>query len=68
MIGASATYTRLSSTEALIEITYPDGTCAAERVTKPRNGSLYEAAYNAASVKATIHGCRLERFSKAGVR
>jgi hypothetical protein len=68
MKGAFATYKRLSNTEALVEITYPDGTCAAERVIKPRNGSLYEAAYNAASVKATIHGCRLERFTKAGAQ
>jgi hypothetical protein len=64
-MNATATYTILTSTEALIEVTYPNGGFGMERVTAPRNGSLYEAAYNAASIKATIQGCRLDRFSRA---
>ncbi len=60
-----ATYTMLSSTEALIEVTYSSGGFGMERVTKPRNGSLYEAAYSAASVKAAMQGLRLDRFSRA---
>lgn len=62
---AWATYTILSSTEALIEVSYPCGGFGMERVTKPRNGSLYEAAYNAASIKATMQGLTLGRFSEA---
>lgn len=65
MNNASATYTVLSKTEALIEVSYPNGTFGFERVTKPRSGSLYEAAYNAASIKATIQGTILGRFSRA---
>ncbi len=34
-----------------------------ERVTKPRLGSLYDAAYSAASIKASIQGVRLGRFT-----
>lgn len=64
-MNATATYTILSSTEAFIEVTYPNGGFGMERVTAPRNGSLYEAAYSAASIKATIQGCRLDRFSRA---
>jgi hypothetical protein len=63
--AAFATYSILSSTEAFIEVAYPDGGFGMERVTKPRNGSLYEAAYSAASIKASIQGLRLERFTKA---
>lgn len=62
---ATATYQVLSSTEALIEVNYSSGGFGMERVTKPRKGSLYEAAYNAASIKATIQGDTLGRFSRA---
>jgi hypothetical protein len=65
MTHATATYEFLSSTEALITVDYPSGGFGMERVTKPRNGDLYEAAYNAASVKATLQGYVLGRFSKA---
>lgn len=64
-LTATATYTVLSSREALVEVTYSTGGFGMERVTAPRNGSLYESAYQAASVKASIQGLRLERFSVA---
>ena len=62
-MNATATYTVLSATEALIEVNYSNGNVGLERVTKPTNGSLYEAAYNAASIKATLQGDRLDRFA-----
>ncbi len=65
MRNAVATYEILSSTEALIEVSYSNGSTAFERVTKPRVGSLYETAYKAASLKASFQGDRLERFSRA---
>jgi hypothetical protein len=61
---AIATYSVLNSTSAIIEVTYSNGTFGFERVVKPLNGSLYEAAYNAASIKATIQGDRLDRFTE----
>ncbi len=64
MNNATATYQILSNTEALIEVSYPNGGFGMERITKPRNGSLYETAYNAASVKASIQGYVLGRFSR----
>ncbi len=63
---ATATYQILSATEALIDVSYPNGGFGLERITKPRNGSLYEAAYRAASIKAQIQGFRLGRFSREG--
>lgn len=63
--AAWATFTVLSSTEAVIEVTYSNGFTAFERVTKPRKGSLYETAFKAASLKASFQGDRLERFSRA---
>lgn len=65
VLDATATYTRLSSTEAVIEVTYPNGRFGMERITKPRNGSLYEASYSAASAKATFQGFRLGRFTRS---
>lgn len=65
MLDAIATYEILSPSEAFIEVSYPNGGFGMERVTAPRNGSLYEAAYAAASVKATIQGFRLGRFSRS---
>lgn len=62
---ATATYTKLNSNEAFIEVTYPNGGFGMERVQRPRNGSLYDAAYRAASIKATIQGFTLGRFSRA---
>jgi hypothetical protein len=64
-LDAIATYEVLSASEALIEVSYPNGTFGMERVVAPRKGSLYEAAYSAASVKAACQGCRLGRFSRA---
>jgi hypothetical protein len=60
---ATATYTKISSTEAVITVDYPNGDFGMERVTKTRLGSLYDAAYSAASIKAQIQGFRLGRFS-----
>lgn len=65
MNNAVATYEILSSTEALIEVSYPNGTFGLERVSVRAPKFLYEAAYSAASIKATIQGYRLERFSEA---
>ncbi len=64
MNDAAATYTKISSTEALVTVDYPNGGFGMERVVKPRLGSLYEAAYSAASIKAEIQGLRLGRFSE----
>lgn len=60
---ASATCEYLNSHEALITVEYPHGGFGVERVTRPRNGDLYEAAYEAASVKALLQGFELGRFS-----
>ena len=65
-LDAVATYTKISSSEVLITVDYPNGQFGMERVTKPLLGSLYEAAYNAASIKAKIQGFRLGRFSREG--
>lgn len=65
MSYAVATFSVLSSSEALIEVSYPNGLTAFERVTRPRMGSLYETAYRAASIKARIQGFTLGRFSRA---
>lgn len=65
MIHATASYTVLSSTIAIVEVTYPNGRFGIERVQAPRHGSLYEAAYGAACTKATIHGFTLGRFSES---
>jgi len=64
MSNATATFYPISSTEAIIEVSYPNGGFGMERVTAPRNGSLYETAYNAASVKATIQGYVLGQFTR----
>ena len=61
---AEAKFTRISPTEGIIEVNYPNGGFGLERVTKPRYGSLYETAYQAASVKATIQGYVLGRFTE----
>jgi hypothetical protein len=65
MKNATATYTRISSKEAIIEVVYPCGRFGIERITKPAKGSLYESAYRAASIKASIQGYVLGRFSEA---
>lgn len=64
MSYAHATYKRLSTTEALITVDYPSGGFGMERVTRPRLGSLYETAYNAASLKAKMQGFELGSFRK----
>lgn len=64
MNGATATYRYLNSSEILVTVEYPNGGFGIERVTKPRNGSRYEAAYNAASIKASIQGLTLASFRK----
>ena len=61
---ATATYKVLNSTTALVTVDYSNGRFGMERVTRARNGSLYEAAFSAASVKAAVQGDRLERFSE----
>jgi hypothetical protein len=63
-MNATATYQVLTATEALVEVNYSNGGFGLERVTTPRNGSLYEACYRAASIKASIQGERLNRFSR----
>ena len=61
---ATATYSQINSKEAIIEVNYPDGKFGMERVTCPRNGSLYETAYSAAVRKAAHQGFTLDRFSR----
>lgn len=62
--AATATYKILNSTTAIVTVDYSNGSFGMERVTRARNGSLYEAAYAAAAVKAGIQGDRLDRFSE----
>jgi len=64
MTNATATYKVLNSTTAIVAVDYSNGSFGMERVTRARNGSLYEAAYAAAAVKASIQGDRLDRFSE----
>jgi hypothetical protein len=61
---AVATYVEISPTKALITVDYPNGGFGMEVVIKPPSVSLYDAAYNAATLKASIQGLRLGRFSK----
>lgn len=65
-MSADAKVTILSSTEALVEVSYPDGKFGFERVTKPMIGSLLDAAYRAASAKALIQGLTLGAVSVVG--
>lgn len=64
MSYAEATYSILSSTEAVITVSYPSGGFGMERVSVRRGFSVYDAAYRAASIKATHQGFVLGRFSK----
>lgn len=68
MVGmATATYSVINSTSAVITVDYSNGAFGIERITVGRNarkGDLYEAAYNAASFKAKVQGETLERFSR----
>ncbi len=61
---AWGTYQEVDSNTAVITVDYPNGGFGMERITAPRNGSLYETAYAAASVKAKIQGFELGLFSK----
>jgi hypothetical protein len=65
MNNAVATYEKLSRTEALITVSYPNGGFGMERISVRHSHSLYEAAYGAASAKAAIQGYVLGCFSKA---
>lgn len=65
MSDANATYEILSSTSAIVTVDYANGGFGIERVTVRRGADLYEAAYSAASVKATIQGERLGSFRLA---
>lgn len=65
MTDATATYETLSSTSAIVEVTYANGRVGASRVDVRFAADLYEAAYGAASVKATIQGERLGSFRRA---
>ena len=65
MSHATAVYTRLSSTRALVEVTYSTGDFGLERVEVRPGRSLYDACYRVASRKASFQGDRLERFSSA---
>jgi hypothetical protein len=62
---AYATYSKLSSTSAIVEVNYSNGDFGMQRVDVRPGADLYAAAYSAASIKATIQGDRLERFSAA---
>lgn len=62
---AWATFETINATTAIVEVSYPNGGFGIERVTAPRKGSLYEAAYRAASIKAAHQGYRLDRFARA---
>lgn len=65
MTKSYATYEILNADTAVITVDYSNGSFGVERVSRPRNGSLYEAAYAAAAAKAAIQGDRLERFAAA---
>lgn len=64
MSNAVATYKILSSTSAFIEVNYSNGGFGMERVAVRPGFSVYEAAYAAASLKASFQGDRLDRFSE----
>jgi hypothetical protein len=64
MQHATATYEQINATTAIVTVEYANGGFGMERV-EIKRGSLYEAAYNAASVKATMQGETLGRFSRA---
>lgn len=64
MDKAYSTYEIISRNEAIVTVTYPNERFGMQRVTRPRNGSLYEATYSAASLMASFQGCRLERFAR----
>lgn len=63
MLYSTATYEPISASEAIVTVSYANGGFGMERITKPRNGSLYETCYNTASIKATFQGEVLGRFS-----
>jgi len=65
MSNATATYTKLNSTSAIVEVTYSNGLFGIERIEVRYASDLYERAYSAASVKAAIQGDRLDRFGAA---
>jgi hypothetical protein len=54
----------VNSTRAIVTVDYARGGFGMQRVDKPRNGDLYEAARRAASVMAIIQGERLEQFTR----
>lgn len=62
-MNTTATYEVLNSTSAIIEVTYSNGNFGMERIAVRFAHQLYEAAYSAASIKATIQGETLGRFS-----
>lgn len=62
MPDAIATYEVLSPTAAIVEVTYTNGRLGIARVDVRFAADLYEAAYGAASVKATMQGDRLGSF------
>jgi hypothetical protein len=64
MNKAYATYEIVSSKEAIVTVDYPNGRFGMQRVAKPRLGALYDAAYAAADLMATMQGFRLERFAR----
>lgn len=65
MSYANAVFTKLSSTEGLIEVTYSNGFTSFERIIVRRGFSVYDAAYAAASRKASYQGDTLGRFARA---
>jgi hypothetical protein len=62
---ATATVEIVTTTRAIVTVDYARGGFGMQRVETPRaGGDLYERAYNAASVMATIQGERLETFRR----
>lgn len=64
MSDANGTYEILSSTRAIVEVTYSNGLFGAQRVEVRYASDLYEACYSAASVKAFCQGERLGSFRR----
>ena len=64
MIDANGTYETLTSTRAIVEVTYSNGLFGVQLVEVRYGADLYEACYSAASAMAFCHDERLGSFRR----
>lgn len=64
MNDANGTYEILTSTRAIVEVTYSNGLCGVQLVEVRYASDLYDACYNAASAKAIFQDERLGSFRR----